>query len=108
MKITEIAPKPTEKKTLRVAAYARVSADKDAAFHSLEAQQEYYDEYVAAHPDWALVGLYSDNGISGTTINRPEFQRMLEDCRTGKIDLVVTKSITRFARNTVILLQTIR
>ena len=106
--IEEIPAKPKEQKAIRVAAYARVSSDKDAAFHSLEAQTEYYEQYVAAHPDWQLVGIYSDNGISGTTINRPEFQRMLQDCRDGKIDLVVTKSITRFARNTVILLETIR
>ena len=108
MKITELPAKPKEQQITRVAAYARVSSDKDAAFHSLEAQTEYYKQYVAAHPGWQLVGIYSDNGISGTTINRPEFQRMLQDCRDGKIDLVVTKSITRFARNTVILLETIR
>ena len=108
MKITEIPAKPKEQKITRVAAYARVSSDKDAAFHSLEAQTEYYEEYVAAHPDWELVSIYSDNGISGTIINRPEFQRMLEDCRAGKIDLVITKSITRFARNTVVLLETVR
>ena len=108
MKITEIPAKPKEQKTVRIAAYARVSSDKDAAFHSLEAQTEYYEEYISSHPDWELVGIYSDNGISGTTINRPEFQRMLEDCRVGKIDLVITKSVTRFARNIVILLQTIR
>lgn len=106
--IEEIPAKPKKQKTVRVAAYARVSSDKDAAFHSLEAQTEYYEEYVQGHPGWELVGLYSDNAISGTTINRPEFQRMLEDCRAGKIDLVVTKSVTRFARNTVILLETIR
>ncbi len=99
-------PKPL--KLVRVAAYARVSADKDAAFHSLEAQTEYYEDYVYAHPDWQLVDIYSDNGISGTIIARPEFQRMLDDCRAGKIDLVITKSITRFARNTVVLLETVR
>lgn len=108
MKVTEIPAKPKEDKVIRVAAYARVSADKDAAFHSLEAQTEYYEEYVKNHPGWELVGIYSDNAISGTTINRPEFQRMLQDCQDGRIDLVVTKSITRFARNTVILLQTTR
>ena len=108
MKITEIPAKPKEQRKIRVAAYARVSSDKDAAFHSLEAQRDYYEAYVAAHPDWELVGLYSDNGITGTTINRPEFKRMLEDCREGKVDLVITKSVTRFARNTVILLETVR
>ena len=108
MRITEIPAKPQEEKVIRVAAYARVSSDKDAAFHSLEAQQAYYEEYIKLHSNWTLVDIYSDNGISGTIINRPEFQRMLEDCRNGKIDLVVTKSITRFARNTVILLETVR
>lgn len=108
MKITEILVNPKEHEITRVAAYARVSSDKDAAFHSLEAQTAYYEKYVTDHPDWQLVGIYSDNGISGTTINRPEFQRMLEDCRAGKIDLVLTKSVTRFARNTVILLEAIR
>ena len=108
MRIEEIPAKPKEQKIIRVAAYARVSSDKDAAFHSLEAQTEYYRDYAAAHPEWELVSIYSDNGISGTTINRPEFQRMLQDCREGKIDLVVTKSVTRFARNTVDTLQTVR
>lgn len=108
MQIEEIPASPKKPKITRVAAYARVSSDKDAAFHSLEAQTEYYRDYVAAHPSWELVSIYSDNGISGTTINRPEFQRMLQDCREGKIDLIVTKSVTRFARNTLILLETIR
>lgn len=108
MRIEEIPASPKKPKLTRVAAYARVSSDKDAAFHSLEAQTEYYQNYIAARPDWELVAIYSDNGISGTTIHRPEFQHMLQDCREGKIDLVITKSVTRFARNTVILLKTIR
>ena len=65
MKITKIPAKPKEQKRIRVAAYARVSSDKDAAFHSLEAQTEYYRDCVAARPDWDLVSIYSDNGISG-------------------------------------------
>ena len=108
MRIEEIPASPKKSKITRVAAYARVSSDKDAAFHSLEAQTEYYQNFVAARPDWELVSIYSDNGISGTTIHRPEFQRMLQDCREGKIDLIITKSVTRFARNTIILLETIR
>lgn len=108
MRIEEIPASPKKPKVTRVAAYARVSSDKDAAFHSLEAQTEYYQNYIATHPDWELVAIYSDNGISGTTLHRPEFQRMLQDCREGKIDLVITKSVTRFARNTIILLETIR
>ena len=108
MRIEEIPASPKKPKVTRVAAYARVSSDKDAAFHSLEAQTEYYQNYIAARPDWELVAIYSDNGISGTTLHRPEFQRMLQDCREGKIDLIITKSVTRFARNTIILLETIR
>lgn len=63
MKITELPAKPQELKRIRVAAYARVSSDKDAAFHSLEAQTEYYRNYVAAHPDWDLVAIYSDEAV---------------------------------------------
>lgn len=106
--ITRIEPKEKPKHKLQVAAYARVSADKDAAFHSLESQTDYYLNYTKLHDDWELVGIYSDNAISGTIKERPEFQRLLSDCRAKKIDLVVTKSITRFARNTVVLLETIR
>ena len=108
MKITEIPAREKARQNTRVAAYARVSSDKDAAFRSLEAQTAYYKDYVAEQPDWELVGIYSDNGISGTLVERPEFQRLLEDCRAGKVDLVITKSVTRFARNTVILLKTVR
>ena len=70
MRIEEIPASPKKPKVTRVAAYARVSSDKDAAFHSLEAQTEYYQNYIAARPDWELVAIYSDNGISGTTIHR--------------------------------------
>ena len=108
MQIITVPAEPKVPKLLRVAAYARVSADKDAAFHSLESQTDYYNKYIQAHPNWQLVAIYSDNAISGTKEDRPEFQRMLTDCRAGKVDLVVTKSITRFARNTVVLLETIR
>lgn len=81
----------TEFKLKRVAAYARVSSDKDAAEHSLEAQIDYYKNYITGYPGWIFAGIYADNGISGTKDNRPEFQRMLSDCRAGKIDLVITK-----------------
>lgn len=92
----------------RVAAYARVSSDKDAAIHSLSSQISYYNEYISNHVGWEFAGVYADEGITGTKDNRPEFVHMLEDCRKGKVDLVITKSITRFARNTVVLLNTIR
>lgn len=92
----------------RVAAYARVSSAKDAALHSVSAQISYYNEYITNHPGWDFAGIYADEGITGTKDARPEFQRMLADCRAGKIDMVITKSITRFARNTVTLLETVR
>ena len=92
----------------RVAAYARVSLDKDAQLHSLSAQVSYYNSYIGSLEDWEFAGVYADEALTGTKDNRPEFQRMLADCRNGKIDMIVTKSITRFARNTVTLLATIR
>ncbi len=108
MKIERIPAIPKKLESIRVAAYARVSTDKDAAFHSLEAQTEYYEKYIRRHQNWQLVGVYSDNAISGTRTDRPEFLRMLKDCHDGKIDQIITKSITRFARNTIVLLETIR
>ncbi len=109
MQITEInATKLPDIGIKRVAAYARVSSDKDTALHSLSAQISHYNEYISNHIGWEFAGVYADEGISGTKDTRPEFTRMLEDCRSGKIDLVVTKSITRFARNTVTLLNTVR
>lgn len=92
----------------RVAAYARVSSDKEAQLHSLSAQISYYNSYIGSREDWEFAGVYADEALTGTKDNRPEFQRMLADCRDGKIDIVITKSITRFARNTVTLLATIR
>ena len=92
----------------RVAAYARVSVDKEEALHSLSAQVSYYNEMIGDHPGWELAGIYADEGISGTLNRRPEFQRMLADCRSGKIDQIITKSVSRFARNTVTLLETMR
>jgi DNA invertase Pin-like site-specific DNA recombinase len=92
----------------RVAAYVRVSSGKDAMLHSLSAQISYYNRYIGKRGDWEFSGIYADEGISGTKDTRPEFQRMLEDCRSKKIDMVITKSITRFARNTATLLQTVR
>ena len=109
MKVTEILPTNLPELHLKkVAAYARVSTDKDDAIHSLSAQISYYNEYISGHPGWEYAGVYADNGISGTKRNRPEFQRMIADAKAGKIDMVITKSITRFARNTVVLLETIR
>lgn len=105
-KIKQTAMKSVQRK--RVAAYARVSSGKDAMLHSLSAQISYYNSYIGRRGDWEFAGIYADKAITGTKDTRPEFQRLLEDCRSKKIDMVITKSITRFARNTVTLLQTVR
>lgn len=97
---------PTRKK---VAAYARVSMETERLHHSLSAQVSYYSDLIQRNPEWEYVGVYADDGITGTQANkRDEFQRLLEDCDAGKIDIVLTKSISRFARNTVDLLETVR
>lgn len=86
----------------RVAPYIRVSTDSDEQTSSYELQKNYFTEYVNAQPGWVLVDIYSDEGISGTQINHREgLQRLLEDCKAGKIDYIITKSISRFARNIV-------
>ena len=93
----------------KVAAYARVSTDSDEQFTSYEAQIQYYTDYINDHADWELVEVYPDEGISGlSTKKRENFQRMINDALAGKIDLIITKSISRFARNTVDTLTTIR
>lgn len=92
----------------RVAAYARVSSGKDAQLHSLSAQISYYNDYIGSRGDWELAGIYADEAVTGTKEERPQFQKLLEACRAGKVDMVVTKSITRLARNTVTLLETAR
>lgn len=100
---------PAIQKRLRVAAYARVSVESERMKHSLSAQVSYYSARIQQRPDWEYAGVYADYGISGTgTAKREAFQRMLADCEAGRIDLVLTKSIQRFARNTVDLLQTVR
>ena len=100
--------KLAERKLLRVAAYARVSCDKDAMKHSLAAQISYYIEYIQRHSDWVFAGIYADEAYSGTKDNRPRFVQLIQDCKDGKIDRIITKSISRFARNTVTLLTTVR
>jgi len=92
----------------RVAAYARVSSGKDAMLQSLSAQISYYSELIQNHAGWQYVGVYADEAKTGTIDDRESFQRLLHDCRGGSIDLVITKSISRFARNTVTLLETVR
>ena len=93
--------KPNIPKPKRVAAYARVSSGKDAMLHSLSAQVSYYSNLIQSHKGWEYVGVYADEALTGTKDNRENFQRMLNDCRDGKVDMVITKSISRFARNTV-------
>ena len=105
-KIEPLAPAIPKKK--RVAAYARVSSGKDAMLHSLSAQVSYYSDYIQKHREWQFAGVYADEALTGTKDDRAEFQRLLNDCRDGKIDMVITKSISRFARNTVTMLETLR
>lgn len=107
-RIKKILVTPKLKQRKRVAAYVRVSVDKETMLHSFTAQASYYKELISKHKDWLFVDVYADYGISGTKVNRPEFNRMIDDCKTGKIDMIITKSITRFARNTTLLLSTIR
>ncbi len=98
-----------EKPKLRVAAYCRVSTDSDEQETSYDAQVEHYTEFITKNSDWTLAGIYADDGISGTnTKKREEFNRMIEDCMAAKIDMVITKSISRFARNTLDCLKYIR
>lgn len=92
----------------RVAAYARVSCDKDTMLHSLAAQIDYYRKYIIRNPEWEFVGVYADEAKTGTKEDREQFQKLLSDCRSGLIEMVITKSISRFARNTVTLLGTVR
>ena len=95
-------------KLTRVAAYARVSSGKDAMLHSLSAQVSYYNELIQRHPGWVFCGIYADEALTGTKADRENFTRLLQDCKAGKVDMVITKSISRFARNTVTLLETVR
>ena len=93
----------------RVAGYARVSTDSDEQFTSYEAQIDYYTQYIKRNPEWQYVAVYTDEGISGLNATKREgFNRMISDALAGKIDLIVTKSVSRFARNTVDSLVTIR
>ena len=108
--INKIEPKvpqmPTRK---RVAAYARVSMESERLQHSLSAQVSYYSGLIQKNPSWEYVGVYADDGVTGTKAEaREEFNRMLADCEAGKINIILTKSISRFARNTVDLLSTVR
>lgn len=109
VKLTPRTFKLPKIKKISVAAYARVSTEKDEQHNSLEAQKAYFTKYIKERNDWQFAGLYYNDGISGLSRkNRDGFNRLIEDALQGKIDLIVTKSISRFARNTVDSLSTIR
>ena len=98
-----------EHRKRRTAGYARVSTDSDEQFSSYEAQVDYYTSYINSRDDWEFVEVYTDEGITGTnTKHREGFKRMISDALDGRIDLIVTKSVSRFARNTVDSLTTVR
>ena len=111
-KVTKIAQNTvdlTKRPKLRVAAYCRVSTDSDDQLVSLETQMKHYESYIKANPNWEFAGLYYDEGITGTKKEkRPELLRMIADCENKKIDFIVTKSISRFARNTTDCLELVR
>lgn len=92
----------------KVTAYARVSTGKDAMLHSLSAQVSYYSTLIQNTRGWLYCGVYVDEAMTGTKSERPNFQKMMEDARAGKLDMIITKSIYRFARNTVTLHETVR
>ena len=105
----EMTENRTIKRQLRVAAYCRVSTDDEEQLTSYEAQQTYYTDKIMTNPDWTMAGIYADEGITGTkATKRPEFLKMIRKCKQKKIDLILVKSISRFARNTVDCLNYIR
>ena len=107
--VTVIDPRIPEKAKLRVAAYARVSSDSEDQVNSYIAQVDFYSKYIAGKEEWEMVDIYADEGISGLEArNRDDFNRMMTDCREGKIDRVLCKSISRFARNTQEYIQFVR
>ena len=106
-KIDQVRFAESAPKKKRVAAYARVSSGKDAMLHSLSAQVSYYSDYIQSN-GWEYAGVYADEAITGTKDKRDGFQKLLAECRNGNVDMVITKSISRFARNTVTLLETVR
>lgn len=106
--VNKIKNKPTLSSKKRVCAYARVSSGKDSMLHSLSYQVSYYSALIQANASWLYCGVYADEAMSGTKDNRDNFQKMINDAKEGKLDLIITKSISRFARNTVTLLETVR
>ena len=99
--VRETVQSQAEKKQLRVAAYCRVSTDDEEQLTSYEAQMSYYTDKITSNPDWVMADVFADEGKTGTSVkSRKDFQRMIRQCRRGKIDLILTKSLSRFARNT--------
>ena len=108
-KINELERPLLSKTKLRVVAYARVSTDSDEQLVSLKAQREHYETYIKSNSEWEFAGLYYDEGISGTKKEkRPELLRMIRDCESNRVDFIITKSISRFARNTMDCLELVR
>lgn len=108
-KIDHTADANSKNHKLRVAAYCRVSTDSDAQLESLEAQRAHYEKYILSRDDWEFAGLYYDEGITGTKKEkRPELMRLMADCAARNIDFVITKSISRFSRNTADCLELVR
>ena len=101
-------PIPSLPRRKRVAAYARVSVEKTRTKNSFSAQVSYFSKLIQSNPEWEYAGVYADCGETGTDRNRADFMRLLADCEDGKIDIILTKNISRFARNTVDLLQVVR
>ena len=110
MNVIDITPLSREKaEKIRLAAYARVSSKSEEQLHSFAAQVQYYSEYVKDHPEYELIDIYADEGITGTEMSkRKELNRLLRDCKNGKVDRIITKSVSRFARNTEELIAVLR
>lgn len=109
MVVTEIQPTKKNDEKIRLAAYCRVSSDSSDQMNSFAAQIKYYTDYSKVHTEYELVDIYADEGISGTFLKkRDEFKRLIRDCENRKIDCIITKSISRFARNTSDLLTVLR
>ena len=105
VKVIPIHPKYLVKRYKKVAAYCRVSTAQELQYHSLEAQREYFEKYISERTWWVFVGIYADQASGRHNLRMKEFQRMMADCRAGKIDLILVKSISRLGRNTVQFLQ---
>ena len=107
--ITELTTGKQEQRILRLAPYTRVSSNSEDQLHSFAVQVKYYTVYAAEHPEYELVDIYADEGVTGTRMDkRDDFNRLIRDCKKGKIDRIITKTVSRFARNTAELLTVTR